>query len=80
MADEHLDTHVSIFKEIGSRDFLYCSVPANAAKSNPKSGGSQWHPVFITNYMASSIATALKACRLGNALGVITAAFLEGCR
>ena len=36
-----------------------------------------WHPVFIVNQMASSIATVLKPAGLENAGGVITAAFLK---
>ena len=36
-----------------------------------------WHPVFILNQMASSIATALKPAGPENAAGAITAAFLK---
>src|SRR5882672_1755870 len=77
IADEHLDTHVSILKRSGAEIFVFAGVPANAAKVIRKAADLNWHPVFITNYMASSIATALKPAGLENALGVITAAFLK---
>src|SRR6266849_3905407 len=77
MADEHLDTHVSILKQSGAEILVFAGVPANAAKVIRKAADLNWHPVFITNYMASSIATALKPAGLENALGVITAAFLK---
>ena len=77
IADEHLDTHVSILKRSGAEIFVFAGVPANAAKVIRKAADLNWHPVFITNYMASSIAMALKPAGLENALGVITAAFLK---
>jgi ABC-type branched-subunit amino acid transport system substrate-binding protein len=75
--DEHLDTHVSILKRSGAEIFVFAGVPANAAKVIRKATDLNWHPLFITNSMASSIATALKPAGLENALGVITAAFLK---
>src|SRR5438132_5642755 len=77
IADEHLDTHVSVLKRSGAEIFVFAGVPANAAKVIRKAADLNWHPVFITNYMASSIATALKPAGLENALGVVTAAFLK---
>ena len=77
IADEHLDAHVSILKRSGAEIFVFAGVPANAAKVIRKAADLNWHPVFITNYMASSIATALKPAGLENASGVITAAFLK---
>src|SRR5437868_7384937 len=77
IADEHLDTHVSVLKRSGAEIFVFAGVPANAAKVIRKAADLNWHPVFITNYMASSIATVLKPAGLENALGVITAAFLK---
>jgi len=75
--DEHLDTHVSILKRSGAEIFVFAGVPANAAKVIRKAADLNWHPLFITNSMASSIAMALKPAGLENALGVITAAFLK---
>jgi ABC-type branched-subunit amino acid transport system substrate-binding protein len=75
--DEHLDAHVSILKRSGAEIFVFAGVPANAAKVIRKAADLNWHPLFITNSMASSIAMALKPAGLENALGVITAAFLK---
>jgi ABC-type branched-subunit amino acid transport system substrate-binding protein len=77
IADEHLDTHVSILKRSGAEIFVFAGMPADAAKVIRIAADLNWHPVFILNNMASSIATALKPAGLENALGVITAAFLK---
>jgi ABC-type branched-subunit amino acid transport system substrate-binding protein len=75
--DEHLDTHVSILKRSGAEIFLFAGTPANSAEVIRKAADLNWHPVFMMNYMASSIAMALKPAGLENAVGVITAAFLK---
>src|SRR4030095_462050 len=77
IADENLDTHVSTLKRSGAEILVFAGLPANAAKVLRVKADLNWHPVFITNYMASSIATALKPAGLENALGVVTAAFLK---
>jgi branched-chain amino acid transport system substrate-binding protein len=80
-ADEHLDTHVSILKRSGAEIFVFAGMPANAAKVVRVAAELNWHPVFILNHMASSIAMAPKSAGPDNgsekALGAITAAFLK---
>jgi len=71
------ETHVSILKRSGAEIFVFAGVPANAAKVIRIAADLNWHPVFILNHMASSIATALKPAGSENALGVITATFLK---
>src|SRR5438477_8083385 len=77
LADEHLDTHVSILKRSGAEIFVFAGLPSNAAKVIRLAAQLDWHPVFILNQMASSIATALRPAGLENATGVITAAYLK---
>jgi ABC-type branched-subunit amino acid transport system substrate-binding protein len=77
LADEHLDTHVSILKRSGAEILVFAGVPSNAAKVIRLAADLDWHPVFIMNQMASSIATGLKPAGLENAVGVITAAYLK---
>src|SRR5260370_5841687 len=77
IADEHLDTHVSILKRSGAEIFVFAGVPADAAKVIRIAADLNWHPVFILNHIASSIATALKPAGLENALGLNTPAFLN---
>jgi ABC-type branched-subunit amino acid transport system substrate-binding protein len=77
VADEHLDTHVSILKQSGAEILVFAGSPANAAKAIQMATALNWHPVFILDHMASSIATALKPAGLENAVGTITAAFLK---
>jgi branched-chain amino acid transport system substrate-binding protein len=77
LADEHLDTHVSILKRSGAEIFVFAGVPSNAAKVIRLATALDWRPVFIMNQMASSIATGLKPAGLENAAGVITAAYLK---
>jgi len=77
LADENLDTHVSILKRSGAEIFVFAGVPSNAAKVIRLTADLNWHPVFIMNQMASPIATGLKPAGLENAVGVITAAYLK---
>jgi ABC-type branched-subunit amino acid transport system substrate-binding protein len=81
IADENLDAHVSILKRSGAEIFVFAGVPANAAKVVRVAANLNWHPVFILNHMAASIATAPKPAGPDNgsekALGAITATFLK---
>src|SRR5258707_2870860 len=77
IADEHLDTHVSILKRSGAEIFVFAGVPADAAKVIRIAADLNWHPVFIFNHMASSSATALKPAGLVNASGLITTPFFH---
>ena len=76
-ADEQLDAHVSILKQSGAEIFLFAGMPADAARAIRTAASLHWHPVFIVNQTASSIAAALKPAGIENAVGVITAAFLK---
>src|SRR6266480_888685 len=77
LADENLDTHVSILKRSGAEIFVFAGVPSNAAKVLRAAAELNWRPVIIMNQMASSIATGLKPAGPENAIGVITAAYLK---
>jgi len=77
VTDEHLDTHVSILKQTGAEIFVFAGAPANAAKVIRIAAELNWHPVFILDHMASSIAMPLKPAGPENAVGVVTAAFLK---
>ena len=77
VADEHLDTHVSILKQSGAEILVFAGLPANAAKVIQNAARLNWHPVFILDHMASSIAMALAPAGPENSAGVITAAFLK---
>jgi branched-chain amino acid transport system substrate-binding protein len=75
--DQHLDGHVSILKRSGADVFVFAGVPENAAKVIRIAAEHDWHPVFIVNQLASSIASVLTPAGPENATGVITAAFLK---
>src|SRR6201993_2362560 len=77
IADEHLDTHVSILKQSGAEILVFAGTPTNAAKVIRIASELNWHPVFVLSHMSSSIAPALKPAALENAVGAITAAFLK---
>jgi ABC-type branched-subunit amino acid transport system substrate-binding protein len=77
VADEHLGTHISVLKRSGAEIFVFAGAPANLTKVLQSAADLNWHPVFILNYMSSSIATALKPAGAENAVGVITATFLK---
>jgi branched-chain amino acid transport system substrate-binding protein len=75
--DQHLDTHVSILKQSGAEVLVFAGMPDDAAKVIRIAAERDWHPVFIVNQMASSIASVLKPAGPENAGGVVTAAFLK---
>jgi ABC-type branched-subunit amino acid transport system substrate-binding protein len=76
-SDAYLDTHVSILKRSGAEIFVFAGAPANAARTIRIAADLDWHPVFMLNDMAASIATALKPAGLKNSLGVISTSFLK---
>src|SRR5215475_3075492 len=77
ISDAYLDTHISILKRSGAEIFVFAGVPANAARAIRIAAELNWHPVFVLNDLAASIATALQPAGLENASGVISAAFLK---
>ena len=77
ISDAHLDTHVSILKRSGAEIFVFAGSPGNAARVIRIAADLNWHPVFMLNDMAASIATALRPAGLENSVGVISASFLK---
>jgi branched-chain amino acid transport system substrate-binding protein len=77
ISDAYLDSHVSILKRSGAEVFVFAGGPANAARVIQIAADLDWHPVFILNDMAASIATALQPAGLENSAGVISATFLK---
>lgn len=77
MSDAYLDTHMSILKGAGADIFVFAGVPANAARVIRIAAELNWHPVFILNDTAASIASALRPAGLENSVGVISTSFLK---
>jgi branched-chain amino acid transport system substrate-binding protein len=77
ITDEHLDTHVSVLKQSGAEVFVFAGVPSTAARVIKIAAGLNWHPVFILNDAAASIANALIPAGIESSAGVISAAFLK---
>ncbi len=77
ISDEHLRTHIAILKQSGANVFVFAGVPANAAQAIKISAELNWHPVFIVNALAASIAGGLKPAGLDNSVGVIAAGYLK---
>jgi branched-chain amino acid transport system substrate-binding protein len=77
ISDEHLDGHIAILKRSGADVFVFAGVPANAAKAIRIASDLGWHPVFLVNDVAASIATGLKPAGLDKSVGVISATFLK---
>ncbi len=76
-ADPAMETHVSILKRSGADIFVFAGAPDVAAKVIRIAAGLNWHPVFILDSAAASIATALKPAGLENSAGVISTSFLK---
>jgi branched-chain amino acid transport system substrate-binding protein len=64
LADQYMKTHVSILKRSGADIFVFAGAPAVAAKVITIAADLNWHPVFILDSAAASIATALKPAGL----------------
>lgn len=77
VSDVSIDTHVSILKRSGADIFVFAGVPGNAAKVIRLAADLNWHPVFILDDMAASIASALKPAGLENSVGTISTSFLK---
>jgi ABC-type branched-subunit amino acid transport system substrate-binding protein len=77
ISDAHLRTHLSILKNSGADVFVFAGVPANAAQTIRLAADLNWHPVFIMNSLAASIAGGLKPAGLDNSAGVISATYLK---
>lgn len=77
VADENLAAHVSALKRSGAEILVFAGAPENLTKVIRSAADLNWHPVFILNYMSSSIATVLKPAGPEKALGVVTATFLK---
>jgi branched-chain amino acid transport system substrate-binding protein len=75
--DKHLDTHVSILKQTGADVFVFAGLPGTAARVIELAAKLNWHPVFILNDAAASIANALLPAGIENSSGTISAAFLK---
>jgi ABC-type branched-subunit amino acid transport system substrate-binding protein len=77
ISDAYLKTHISILKNSGADVFVFAGVPANAAQAIRISAELDWHPVFIVNSLAASIAGGLEPAGLERSIGVISAAYLK---
>ncbi|MBR0691800.1 ABC transporter substrate-binding protein [Bradyrhizobium lablabi] len=77
IADEHIETHVSILKRAGADIFVFAGVPSTASQAIRLAADSNWHPVFILANAAASIGTALGPAGMDKSQGVVSAAFLK---
>ena len=77
ISDASIDTHVSILKRAGAEIFVFAGAPNIAAKVIRMTADFNWHPVFILDDAAGSIATALRPAGLENSAGVISTSFLK---
>ncbi len=76
-ADPSMETHVSILKRSGADIFVFAGAPDVAAKVIRIAADLNWHPLFILDGAAASIASALKPAGLENSAGVISTSFLK---
>lgn len=77
IADEHIESHVSILRRAGADIFVFAGVPSTASQAIRLAAESNWHPVFILANAAASIGTALGPAGMQRAEGVISASFLK---
>jgi branched-chain amino acid transport system substrate-binding protein len=77
VSDNSIDSQVEILKDSGAEILVFNGSPAKAARAIRKVAELDWHPVFLLNNAAASIASALRPAGLQNAVGVISSAFLK---
>jgi ABC-type branched-subunit amino acid transport system substrate-binding protein len=77
IADPSIDTHVSILKRAGADIFVFAGAPSVASQVIKIASGLDWHPVFILEGAAASIAGALRPAGVENSTGVISTSFLK---
>ncbi|MFB9270203.1 ABC transporter substrate-binding protein [Bradyrhizobium erythrophlei] len=77
IADEHIETHVSILRRAGADIFVFAGVPSTASQAIRLAADSNWHPVFILANAAASIGTALSPAGVDRSQGVVSAAYLK---
>jgi branched-chain amino acid transport system substrate-binding protein len=77
VSDNTIDSQVEILKDSGAEILVFNGSPAKAARAIRKVAELDWHPVFLLNNAAASIASALRPAGLQNAVGVISSAFLK---
>jgi ABC-type branched-subunit amino acid transport system substrate-binding protein len=77
ISDVAIDTHVSILKQSGAAIFVFAGAPDVAAKVIQQTAEFNWHPLFILDDAAASIATALRPAGLEKSAGAISTSFLK---
>src|ERR1700730_611520 len=77
ISDVAIDTHVSILKQSGAAIFVFAGAPDVAAKVIRRTAEFNWHPLFVLDGAAASIATALRPAGLENSAGAISTSFLK---
>src|SRR4051812_27550237 len=76
-SDSSADSQLEILKDSGAEILVFNGAPAIAARAIRRAAELDWHPVFLLNNAAASIASALRPAGLQNAVGVISTAFLK---
>jgi branched-chain amino acid transport system substrate-binding protein len=77
VSDNSIDSQIEILKDSGAEILVFNGSPAKAARAIRKVAELDWHPVFLLNNAAASIASALRPAGLQNSVGVISSAFLK---
>jgi branched-chain amino acid transport system substrate-binding protein len=77
VSDTSADSQLEILKDSGAEILVFNGAPAIAARAIRRAAELDWHPVFLLNNAAASIASALRPAGLQNAVGVISTAFLK---
>src|SRR3954453_12215162 len=77
VSDNSADSQIEILKDSGAEILVFNGAPAIAARAIRRAAELDWHPVFLLNNAAASIASALRPAGLQNAVGVISTAFLK---
>ena len=77
IADEHIDGHVPHPKRSGAEILVFAGVPSTASQVIRLAADLHWNPVFLMNYAAASIDSAISPAGVENSTGVISAAFLK---
>jgi branched-chain amino acid transport system substrate-binding protein len=77
ISDKSIDRQIDLLQASGAEVLVFDGAPAIAALAIRRAADIGWHPVFLLDNAAASIANALRPAGLQNATGVVSTAFLK---
>ncbi|MET4482136.1 ABC transporter substrate-binding protein [Bradyrhizobium sp. F1.13.3] len=72
-----IDSHVVMLKASGAEAFLVAGTPKFAAQAIKKADEIGWKPLFLINYVSSSVSSTIVPAGLDKAIGIVAATMIK---